>query len=348
MAQGPRARCRRRCSTRRPRRSSATRSSSSTPSTARASSACPARGGTGCRTSAWASRPARATSCRPSTCCPVREPARRSTSLRGLTLPGLLVCELRTVAADTLWMSPSCGRDTLAMHFTFEQVPIEGALRDIEAAFAPFDPRPHPGKVHLSPGTYERAADFDALAAAAGPARRVQAVAAASSSSTTRRLRRRLRLDVVEHDGHDPGHRDGEEHADDPAEDAAGRERDHDHRRMQVDGAPHQHRVQHVPLDLLDDDDRASTSAASSSPPETSAIRTATSPARNAPIKRHEGREERDHHDRDHERDADDQQREADQDRVREPDERDARGCSPRARRRRGCRARPRAHVRAP
>ena len=27
-------------------------------------------------------------------------------ALRGLTLPGLLVCELRTVAADTLWMSP--------------------------------------------------------------------------------------------------------------------------------------------------------------------------------------------------------------------------------------------------
>ena len=85
-------------------------------------------------------------------------------ALRGLTLPGLLVCELRTVKADTLWMSPSCRRDTLAVHFTFEQVPIEGALRDIEAAFAPFDPRPHPGKVHLTPGTYERAADFDALA----------------------------------------------------------------------------------------------------------------------------------------------------------------------------------------
>jgi alditol oxidase len=50
------------------------------------------------------------------------------------------------------------------VHFTFEQVPIEGALHDIEAALAPFDPRPHPGKVHLTPGVYERTADFEALA----------------------------------------------------------------------------------------------------------------------------------------------------------------------------------------
>jgi xylitol oxidase len=85
-------------------------------------------------------------------------------ALRQLTLPGLLVCELRTVAADTLWMSPMHGRETLAVHFTFEQVPIEGALHDIEAALAPFDPRPHPGKVHLTPGVYERTADFEALA----------------------------------------------------------------------------------------------------------------------------------------------------------------------------------------
>ena len=84
-------------------------------------------------------------------------------------MPGLLVSELRTIGADSLWMSPMFGRDTLAVHFTFEQVPIDAVLREIEAALAPFDPRPHPGKVHLTPGVYERAADFDALAARLDP-----------------------------------------------------------------------------------------------------------------------------------------------------------------------------------
>jgi xylitol oxidase len=69
-------------------------------------------------------------------------------ALRGLDLRHLLVCELRTVAADTLWMSPMYGRDSLAVHFTLEPAPIDDDIRAIEAALAPFDPRPHPGKVH--------------------------------------------------------------------------------------------------------------------------------------------------------------------------------------------------------
>ena len=85
-------------------------------------------------------------------------------ALREVPMPGLLVSELRTISADSLWMSPMFGRDTLAVHFTFEQVPIDAVLREIEAALAPFDPRPHPGKVHLAPGTYERADDFERLA----------------------------------------------------------------------------------------------------------------------------------------------------------------------------------------
>ena len=36
-------------------------------------------------------------------------------ALREVPMPGLLVCELRTVAADSLWMSPMYGRDTLAV-----------------------------------------------------------------------------------------------------------------------------------------------------------------------------------------------------------------------------------------
>ena len=90
-------------------------------------------------------------------------------ALREVPMPGLLVSELRTIGADSLWMSPMFGRDTLAVHFTFEQVPIDAVLREIEVALAPFDPRPHPGKVHLTPGVYERAADFEALAARLDP-----------------------------------------------------------------------------------------------------------------------------------------------------------------------------------
>jgi xylitol oxidase len=92
-------------------------------------------------------------------------------ALRPLTLPGLLVSELRTVDADTLWMSPAYGRDSLAVHFTFQRVPIDGALRDIEAALAPFDPRPHPGKCHRMPA--RRCDAFEAL---------VQAVAGSSTT----------------------------------------------------------------------------------------------------------------------------------------------------------------------
>ena len=65
--------------------------------------------------------------------------------------PVLLVFEMRTVAADDLWLSPSHGRNTVTMHFTwvpdFEAVrPVLGA---VETVLARFDARPHWGKVFL-------------------------------------------------------------------------------------------------------------------------------------------------------------------------------------------------------
>lgn len=86
-------------------------------------------------------------------------------ALRAVAVPHLLVSEIRTVAADSLWMSTAYGRDTVGFHFTFERVPIDGVLREIEAALAPFDARAHAGKRHLAPGTYPRADDFERLAA---------------------------------------------------------------------------------------------------------------------------------------------------------------------------------------
>lgn len=64
--------------------------------------------------------------------------------------PHLLVTELRTAAADDLWLSGAYERDTLAIHFTWRNEPaaVHALLPRIEAALAPFAPRPHWGKVH--------------------------------------------------------------------------------------------------------------------------------------------------------------------------------------------------------
>lgn len=68
--------------------------------------------------------------------------------------PLLQVAEIRTIAADDLWLSPSQGRDSVGLHFTWmrDQPAVERALAELEAALAPFDPRPHWGKLFtLSP-----------------------------------------------------------------------------------------------------------------------------------------------------------------------------------------------------
>ena len=65
--------------------------------------------------------------------------------------PVLLITELRTAAADELWLSPAYQRDVLAIHFTWKNDAdaVRAVLPAIEAALAPFSPRPHWGKVNL-------------------------------------------------------------------------------------------------------------------------------------------------------------------------------------------------------
>ncbi len=84
--------------------------------------------------------------------------------------PVLQVCEIRTVAADRLWMSPQYARDTIGIHFTWMPKPDEVArvLADVEAALAAFQARPHWGKVFLADAVtlaalYERLPDFIGL-----------------------------------------------------------------------------------------------------------------------------------------------------------------------------------------
>ena len=69
--------------------------------------------------------------------------------LAGEIRPLLLVCELRAIAGDSLWLSPQYGRDTVALHFTWrrEQDAVEEVVADIEGALKPFGVRSHWGKV---------------------------------------------------------------------------------------------------------------------------------------------------------------------------------------------------------
>jgi xylitol oxidase len=91
--------------------------------------------------------------------------------LRDHITPHLFITELRTIAADKLWMSMAYERDSLAIHFTWkpEEEAVRKVLPSIEAKLAPFDPRPHWAKVFTVPlaqlqQRYPKFADFQQLA----------------------------------------------------------------------------------------------------------------------------------------------------------------------------------------
>ena len=65
--------------------------------------------------------------------------------------PVLFVSELRTAASDDLWLSGAYQRDFLAIHFTWhnDDAGVRAVLPLVEQALAPFDARPHWGKLHL-------------------------------------------------------------------------------------------------------------------------------------------------------------------------------------------------------
>ncbi|TPQ23813.1 FAD-binding protein [Streptomyces sporangiiformans] len=92
-------------------------------------------------------------------------------AIRETIAPVLQICEVRTVAADGQWLTPSYGRDTVAFHFTWieDTTAVLPVVRQVERALAPFDPRPHWGKVFTTPPSelrerYPRMGAFTALA----------------------------------------------------------------------------------------------------------------------------------------------------------------------------------------
>jgi xylitol oxidase len=84
--------------------------------------------------------------------------------------PVLLIAEVRTIAADDLWLSTCYGRDGVGFHFTWHQdwSKVEAVLPALEEALAPFAARPHWGKLFtMSPARvqalYPCLAEFRAL-----------------------------------------------------------------------------------------------------------------------------------------------------------------------------------------
>jgi xylitol oxidase len=87
--------------------------------------------------------------------------------IREYIAPLLLISEVRTIAADDLWMSMSYKRDSVALHFTWkmDQPAVTKFLPILEETLAPFDARPHWGKLFTMPPKqletrYERMQDF--------------------------------------------------------------------------------------------------------------------------------------------------------------------------------------------
>ncbi|MGW0600887.1 FAD-binding protein [Streptomyces sp. NPDC002776] len=97
-------------------------------------------------------------------------------AIRTTVAPVLQICEVRTVAADEQWLSPSYGRETVALHFTWIADPaaVLPVVRRLEEALDGLDARPHWGKVFTTPaGTlrerYPRLGDFRELARSLDP-----------------------------------------------------------------------------------------------------------------------------------------------------------------------------------
>jgi alditol oxidase len=81
--------------------------------------------------------------------------------------PVLQISEIRTVAADELWLSPSYRRDAVGLHFTWikDMAAVTPVIAAIEQRLAPLAARPHWGKLFCTPphtvsALYQRHPDF--------------------------------------------------------------------------------------------------------------------------------------------------------------------------------------------
>jgi alditol oxidase len=84
--------------------------------------------------------------------------------------PHLLISEVRTIAQDKLWLSPSYMQDSVAIHFTWQDkwMEVQKVLPLIEEQLEPFQAKPHWGKLFTtSPAIiqslYGKMSDFQQL-----------------------------------------------------------------------------------------------------------------------------------------------------------------------------------------
>jgi xylitol oxidase len=84
--------------------------------------------------------------------------------------PHLMISEIRTIDADNLWMSPCYKQPSTSIHFTWKPdwPAVKKLLPLIEEQLAPFNVRPHWGKLFTIPparlkSLYERMPDFQEL-----------------------------------------------------------------------------------------------------------------------------------------------------------------------------------------
>lgn len=92
-------------------------------------------------------------------------------TLKDALRPHLMISEVRSIAADALWLSGSYQQDTIGFHFTWQRnwPAVRELLPRIETMLAPFAPRPHWGKCFTMPAAevqsrYERISDFYSMA----------------------------------------------------------------------------------------------------------------------------------------------------------------------------------------
>ncbi len=87
--------------------------------------------------------------------------------LRDQVSPHLMISEIRAIAADQLWMSPCRRQPCVTIHFTWKPdwPSVSALLPVIERELAPFNARPHWGKLFsITPARlkslYEKLPDF--------------------------------------------------------------------------------------------------------------------------------------------------------------------------------------------
>ena len=72
---------------------------------------------------------------------------------RELIAPIIKTSEIRSMAGDDIWMSMAYGRDTVGIHFSWnaDLDAVMERLPELEQVLAPYDPRPHWGKLSTIP-----------------------------------------------------------------------------------------------------------------------------------------------------------------------------------------------------